>query len=92
GANSAAVATDRGGGTITVTGGSATTSGQDSPGLYFTGVLDVTGMTIVATGSECAVIEGSNSITLYYDPNNSANGALGGTTYTLAGGGTLTPS
>ncbi len=64
GANSAAVATDRGGGTITVTGGSAQTSGQDSPGLYSTGVIDVTGMTIVATGSECAVIEGSNSITL----------------------------
>ena len=64
GANAAAVATDRGSGTITVVGGSATTSGQDSPGLYSTGVLDVTGMTIVATGSECAVIEGSNSITL----------------------------
>ena len=64
GAHSGAVATDRGSGTITVTGGTITTSGQDSPGIYSTGVIAVTGATISATGSESAVIEGANSITL----------------------------
>jgi hypothetical protein len=64
GIHSGAIATDRGGGTITVTGGTVTTSGQDSPGIYSTGVITVTGATITATGAEAAVIEGANSITL----------------------------
>ncbi|MGA2383710.1 MAG: hypothetical protein ABSG61_09785 [Gemmatimonadales bacterium] len=64
GANSAAIATDRGGGTITATGGTFTTSGADAPGIYSTGSISVSGATIVATGSEGAVIEGANAITL----------------------------
>ena len=64
GANAAAIATDRGSGTITVTGGAMTTSGVDSPGIYSTGSITVSGATITATGSEGAVIEGENSITL----------------------------
>lgn len=64
GPHSAAIATDRGGGTITATGGNVITSGQDSPGLYATGTLNVTGATVQATGSEAAVIEGSNTINL----------------------------
>jgi hypothetical protein len=64
GAHSAPLATDRGSGTITATGGTLTTSGQDSPCLYSTGVLSVSGATCVATGSEMAVIEGANAITL----------------------------
>ena len=64
GANSAAIATDRGGGTITVTGGTMSTSGADAPGVYSTGAITVSGATISASGSEAAVIEGANSIVL----------------------------
>lgn len=64
GAHSAPIATDRGGGTITATGGELTTTGQDSPCYYSTGLLDITGSTCNAIGSEAVVIEGANSITL----------------------------
>ncbi len=64
GAHAGAIATDRGGGTITVSGGAVTTSGQDSPGIYSTGDISVADATISATGAESAVIEGANSITL----------------------------
>jgi hypothetical protein len=62
--NAAAVATDRGGGVIEVTGGSFTTSGYRSPVLYSTGTIDVTGLHGVANDAEAAVIEGSNTIKL----------------------------
>ncbi len=64
GKNSGVIATDRGSGTINVTGGIVTASGQDSPGIYSTGIIVVTGATITATGAEAAVIEGANSINL----------------------------
>jgi hypothetical protein len=64
GAHSAPIATDRGSGTVTVTGGTMTTSGQDSPGVYSTGDIRVIGAVITATGSEAAVIEGANLIDL----------------------------
>ncbi len=63
-AHSGAVATDRGSGTIDVTGGEITTTGTDSPGIYSTGRITVTGATVTSTGAEVAVIEGANSITL----------------------------
>ncbi len=64
GANSAPLATDRGGGTITATGGNVVASGQDSPALYSTGTITVKGGTYQATGAEAAVIEGANAIEL----------------------------
>jgi hypothetical protein len=64
GVNSSAIATDRGGGTITVKGVNISTSGPDSPGIYSTGTISVSDATISATGSEAAVIEGPNSIVL----------------------------
>jgi hypothetical protein len=60
----AAISTDRGGGTVTFTGGAATTSGTRSPGIYSTGNITVSGAKIVATGSEAIVIEGKNTVTL----------------------------
>jgi len=63
-AHSGAIATDRGSGTITVTGGTVLTSGQDSPGIYSTGKITVADATLTATAAESAVIEGANSITL----------------------------
>lgn len=65
GASSSVIALDKGGGTITVTGGTATAHGQNSAALYSTGVLTVTDSTLLTSdGAEAAVIEGSNSITV----------------------------
>jgi hypothetical protein len=61
---SAAIATDRGGGTITVIGGTVTTSGTKSPPIYSTGEITVTDATMEATNSEAVAIEGKNSVTL----------------------------
>ena len=68
-----AVATDRGGRTIWVSGGKTTTHGQDSPGIYSTGDIRAENATFVATASEGAVIEGRNSIAL---KNCAMSGAL----------------
>ena len=67
------VATDRGGGTIWVSGGKITSHGQDSPGIYSTGDIRAENATFIATGSEGAVIEGRNSIAL---KNCEMSGAL----------------
>ncbi|WP_321417731.1 right-handed parallel beta-helix repeat-containing protein [uncultured Methanomethylovorans sp.] len=64
GAHCATIATDRGSGTITVTGGTMTTAGDGSPAVYSTGNITVSDATLTATGSEAAVIEGKNTITL----------------------------
>lgn len=64
GQHSAAVATDRGGANITVTGGMMNTYGAGSPGIYSTGNISVTGAKMTAYGSEGAVIEGKNSISV----------------------------
>jgi hypothetical protein len=73
GGSSAAIATDRGGGTIDVTGGTFNTTGTTAPGIYSTGTISVSGAVISATGSEAAVIEGANSITL---TNTTISGAV----------------
>jgi hypothetical protein len=58
------IATDRRGGTITISSGSYSTAGTDSPGIYSTGSIKVAGGTMRATGAEAAAIEGSNSVSL----------------------------
>jgi hypothetical protein len=64
GAHCAAIATDRGEGTIIVTGGKVSTAGDGSPNIYSTGNITATGLTGNATGAEIAAVEGKNSITL----------------------------
>jgi hypothetical protein len=64
GASGSVVATDRGGGTITVTGGSYSASGQRSAGIYSTGTVTATNAAFSATNAEVVVIEGSNVATL----------------------------
>lgn len=64
GDSSSAVATDRGSGTIDVTGCKIKVSGNNSAGLYSTGIITVADTTITSTGAEAAVIEGANSIIL----------------------------
>lgn len=64
GMHSAALATDRGTGTVSVKGGKLLTTGADSPGIYSTGEISATKIDSRATGSEAAVVEGKNAITL----------------------------
>jgi len=64
GHNSAALATDRGGGTIAFIGGSLSTTGTDAPLIYSTGSITATGSTGTAGTAEAVVVEGSNSVTL----------------------------
>jgi hypothetical protein len=64
GAHCAALATDRGCGTVTVKGGTMTTAGEGSPAIYSTGAISAVDARMHAYGSEAAVIEGKNSITL----------------------------
>lgn len=64
GQHCAAIATDRGSGTVIVKGGIMNTTGEGSPGIYSTGDIKVSDAIITATGSEAAVIEGMNSITI----------------------------
>lgn len=64
GTHCAALATDRGQGAVNATGGTMTTNGVDSPGIYSTGNITVSDAKITANGSEAAVVEGKNSISL----------------------------
>ena len=73
GAHSATVATDRGGGTVTVNGegegdgdgdNTFSTSGEGSPLIYSTGDIAVSDVTGTADGSEAVVIEGRNTATI----------------------------
>lgn len=82
GNNSAAVATDRGGGYVTVTGSSSnittlSTTGNDSPCLYSTGEIRAEYVTGTATASQAMVIEGSNIIVLENSTLTSSNRASG---------------
>ena len=64
GSNSSVIATDRGGGTISVTGGTYTCTGTDAAVMYSTGTISVSGITGSSSQGEIAVIEGSNSVTI----------------------------
>lgn len=64
GQSSAAIRSDRGGGTLTVSQGSYTTHGTGSPAVYCTADIRVSDAVLTATASEGIVIEGKNSVTL----------------------------
>jgi len=64
GAHSAALATDRGGGTVTVENGTLKTEGEGSPSIYSTGNISVKNVKGESKGAECAVIEGKNSVSI----------------------------
>lgn len=78
GTSSAAIRSDRGGGTVTVDKGTYKTTGKGSPAIYSTADITVKNATLIATASEGAIIEGKNSITLenveLTDTNNVLNG------------------
>ena len=64
GGSAAAIRSDRGGGTMNVTGGSFTSNGDGSPAVYCTADIHVEGAELEATGSEAVCIEGRNSLKL----------------------------
>lgn len=64
GASAAAIRSDRGGGTMTVDGGTYTSNGSGSPAVYCTADITVDDATLEATGSEAVCIEGLNSLVL----------------------------
>lgn len=64
GRSSAAIRTDRGGGTVTVNGGSYTTGGLGSPAIYSTADITVSDATLTSNLSEGVCIEGMNSVTI----------------------------
>ena len=78
GTSSAAIRSDRGGGTVVVDKGTYKTTGKGSPVIYSTADITVKNATLVATASEGVVIEGKNSVTLenveLTDTNNTLNG------------------
>ena len=78
GTSSAAIRSDRGGGTVTVNKGAYKTTGKGSPAIYSTADITVSNATLIATASEGAIIEGKNSIALdnvsLIDTNSSLNG------------------
>ncbi|MCE5214751.1 MAG: hypothetical protein LLF83_08550 [Methanobacterium sp.] len=99
GAHCAALATDRGGGYVTVINGLLVTGGEGSPGIYSTGNITANDTTSTANGSEAAAIEGKNSINLtncnitgskkygvFIYQSTSGDAAEGTGTFTMTGG------
>jgi len=78
GRSSAAIRSDRGGGTVIVDKGTYKTTGPGSPAVYSTADITVKNATLISTASEGIVIEGKNSVTLenveLTDTNNQLNG------------------
>ena len=78
GTSSAAIRSDRGGGTVTVDKGTYKTTGKGSPAIYSTADITVKNATLISEASEGIVIEGKNSVTLenvtLTDTNNTLNG------------------
>lgn len=65
GESSAAIRSDRGGGTMVIDGGNYVSNGVGSPAIYSTADIAVSNASLTANGSEAVCIEGLNSIHLY---------------------------
>ena len=76
GNSSAAIRSDRGGGTVTVNGGTYTTNGTGSPAIYSTADITVSDAALTANNSEGVVVEGKNSVKL---ENCTVSGKMQGT-------------
>lgn len=78
GTSSAAIRSDRGGGTVKVNGGTYTTTGNGSPSIYSPADITVNDATLVAKASEGIVIEGASTVTInncdLKDSNTKLNG------------------
>ena len=78
GEHSASVATDRGGGNVSITNSSLYTEGSGSPLLYSTGDIEADNVTGTASGSQIAGMEGLNNIYIYNSQLSSTNNAITG--------------
>ena len=65
GESSAAVRSDRGGGTMVIDGGSYTSNGVGSPVVYSTADISINNAELTANGSEAVCIEGMNTVRLF---------------------------
>ena len=78
GNSSASIRSDRGGGNLTVNGGTYETNGVGSPAVYSTANITVNNAILTSNASEGLVIEGANSITInntiVTDTNTTLNG------------------
>ena len=78
GNSSAAIRSDRGGGTVTVSGGTYDTTGVGSPAIYSTADITTLNAKLISAASEGVVVEGSNSVSLssttLTDTNTTLNG------------------
>lgn len=74
----ATVATDRGGGNVSLTNSTLETSGSGSPLLYSTGDIEVDNVSGTASGSQIAGMEGLNSILVSNSSLESTNNAISG--------------
>ena len=78
GTSSAAIRSDRGGGSVVVNKGTYTTTGKGSPAVYSTADITVKNATLISKASEGLIIEGKNKISLdnvnLTDTNNTLNG------------------
>ncbi len=78
GTSSAAIRSDRGGGTVNVDSGTYTTNGKGSPSIYSTANITVKNANLISNVSEGIIIEGKNSVlienTTLYDNNTQLNG------------------
>lgn len=65
GNSSAAIRSDKGGGSIFVDGGNYKANGYGSPAIYSTAEIIVKNAVLTATNSEAVVVEGKNSVALF---------------------------
>ena len=73
GASSSIVATDNGGGSVTINGGTYKTTGGKSAGIYSTGSITAYNGTFTSTIAEAVVIEGANLVKLYNSTLNAGS-------------------
>ncbi len=78
GNHSAATATDRGGGYISITNSKLKTTSPGTPIFYSTGDIELDAVKGTATGSQIAGIEGKNRILVYNSSLTSTNDAISG--------------
>ena len=74
---SSTVATDRGGGTVTVHGGTITAKGSKSSVLYSTGTISVDGITGLSEKGPMAAVEGANTVIIENSQMTSSSDARG---------------
>ena len=87
GNNSSVIATDKGGGTVNVHGGTFAVSGTDAAVIYSTGTITANGISGTSEKGEIAVVEGSNYVTVTNNSNITAGSSLRGILMLQSGSG-----